>query len=499
MTGRGSGILLPVFSLPSRYGIGDLGSAAYRFVDFLSESGQKYWQILPLNPTAKDSDNSPYMSSSAFAGNTNLISPELMVQEGFLDPADLGDVPAFPPDRIDYESVIQYKRTLFSRSYEQYARTMQADPHYHAFCREQSWWLEDYAVFISLAGFYGTVNWSRWPDAIRSREGKPFDSTKKQLREEIEREKYLQYIFFRQWRTLHNYSREKRIAIIGDLPLYVNADSADVWTHPELFLLDANGRPASVAGVPPDYFSTTGQVWKNPLYRWQEHERTGFSWWIYRFRQNFSLFDLVRIDHFRGLVAYWEIPAGAADATGGRWVRAPADRFLKAMKETFFQFPAIAEDLGVITPDVHEIMRKYGLPGMRVLQFAFTDETAHNPHAPHNLTHELFLYTGTHDNPPVKGWFEDFATGEDRKRLFRYLGRDFPAEELPDIFIRQAMCSVAGTVIIPMQDLLGLGAGSRVNTPGTDTGNWRWRMPADCLTGELTDRLLDLTQVYGRD
>nr|WP_319375482.1 4-alpha-glucanotransferase [uncultured Methanoregula sp.] len=498
MTGRGSGILLPVFSLPTRYGIGDLGAEAYRFVDFLAESGQKYWQILPLNPTMQDSDNSPYLSSSAFAGNTNLISPERMVQEGFLDPVDIEDVPAFPPDRIDYELVIPYKRALFSKSYEQHARTLQADPHYHAFCREQSWWLDDYAVFISLAGFYGTVNWSRWPDAIRSREKKPFDSTKKQLMVEIEREKYLQYMFFRQWRALHKYSQEKRIAIIGDMPLYVNADSADVWTHPELFRLDGNGRPAFVAGVPPDYFSRTGQMWKNPLYRWEEHERTGFSWWIYRFRQNFSLFDLVRIDHFRGLVAYWEIPAGAADATGGRWVRAPADRFLKIMKETFFQFPAIAEDLGIITPDVHEVMRKHGLPGMRVLQFAFTDETAHNPHAPHNLTQELFLYTGTHDNPPVKGWFGEFTTAADRKRLFRYLGRDYSAEELPDIFIRLAMSSVAGTVIIPVQDLLGCGSGSRVNTPGTDTGNWCWRMPADCLTGELTDRLLDLTRVYGR-
>jgi 4-alpha-glucanotransferase len=318
-----------------------------------------------------------------------------------------------------------------------------------------------------------------------------------ELRSEIGKEKFLQYIFSQQWNELRRYCSERGIRIIGDLPLYVNYDSADVWTHPELFKLDAWNQPIAVAGVPPDYFSKTGQLWKNPLYRWEEHERTGFSWWLDRLRHNFSLVDFVRIDHFRGLVSYWEVPAGAKTAIQGRWVPAPAEKFLTIAKKQFPQFPVIAEDLGVITKDVNTIMQKFDLPGMRVLIFAFTGELSKNPHALHNLSKNIVLYTGTHDNPPVRGWFELDATEQDRTRLFRYLGRECTPDELPGIFIRLAMMSVANTVIIPIQDILG-SSESRMNTPGTDRGNWKWRMREDRITAGIVENLREMTEIFGR-
>jgi len=498
MSDRGSGILLHITSLPSPYGIGDFGPSAYRFVDFLHNAHQRYWQILPLNPTTLTYDSSPYLSTSAFAGNTNLISPELMIRDGFLENIDSQSLPDFPQNRVDYGEVTLYKKNLFSRAYEQHEEEIQYDRDYVVFCREHSWWLEDYAVFQVLIEYYGEKTWSDWPYNIKFRCKESLDDIKKELREEIEKEKFLQFIFFCQWKALHRYCKENGICIIGDIPMYVNYNSADVWTHPELFWLDAHHKPTVVAGVPPDYFSKTGQLWRNPLYRWQEHERTGFSWWINRFRQNLSLFDQVRIDHFRGLVAYWEVPADAKDAIGGKWVKAPSELFLKAMKRTFLQFPVIAEDLGIITPDVHEIMKKFDLPGMRVLQFAFTDEIPNNPHSPHNLSKELILYTGTHDNAPVREWFKTHATTEDKRRLYQYLGREYTADELPEVFIRLAMMSVADTVIIPIQDILGLGAESRMNTPGTDEGNWRWRVTKDQMTKEVVDHLRDMTRVFGR-
>jgi 4-alpha-glucanotransferase len=498
MNGRGSGILLPITSLPSPYGIGDLGPSAYGFVDFLNKADQKYWQILPLNPTTPAYDNSPYLSPSAFAGNTLLISPELMMHDGFLDKNDCGRMPGFPQDRVDYKKVTRYKKDLFSRIYEKKQEELAGDPGYIAFCRDHSWWLEDYTVFMVLSDHYGEKTWNAWPEAVARRRKGFMDEIDEELLKEVEKEKFLQYIFFRQWNVLHRYCKEKGIHIIGDLPIYVNFHSADVWANPDLFRLDERLRPAVVSGVPPDYFSKTGQLWNNPLYNWEEHERTGFSWWTRRFRQNFSLFDQVRVDHFRGLVAYWEVPAGAKDATGGRWVNAPAEQFLQALKRSFVSFPVIAEDLGVITPDVHEIMQRFNLPGMRVLQFAFTDETADNPHAPHNLSEELVLYTGTHDNSPVRGWYEAQATAEDKQRLLQYLGREYQAEELPEVFIRLAMMSVAKTVILPMQDILGLGDESRMNTPGTDNGNWRWRMSQDMMTEDIVCHLRGMTTVFGR-
>jgi len=495
---RGSGVLLHITSLPSPYGIGDLGPPAYRFASFLADAGQKYWQILPINPTSPHYHNSPYLCSSAFAGNTSLISPELLVSGGFLEKGDIGNVPAFPQDFVDFERVIAYKEGLFSRAYERFMKIQKDRGTYESFCRENGWWLEEYALFRSLHRFFGGVPWNQWPDPLKLRRTKALDEMKIRLAMEIGKEKFLQYIFSEQWNALRDYCTERNIRIIGDLPIYVNLDSADVWAHPELFLLDEQSMPRVVAGVPPDYFSKTGQLWKNPLYRWDEHERTGFSWWINRFRQNFALFNLVRIDHFRGLVAYWEVPAGAKDATGGRWVLAPSAAFFRALQSAFPKTPVIAEDLGVITPEVHEIMKKFGFPGMRVLEFAFTDETAENPHAPHNLSPELVLYTGTHDNPPVREWIERHATPEDKRRLIHYLGKNASPAELPEIFIRMAMMSVAGTAVIPLQDILGLGAGSRMNAPGTEDCNWRWRVQENLVTDGVAAHLREMTRAYGR-
>lgn len=498
MNGRGSGILLHVTSLPSRFGIGDLGPGAYRFADFLADTKQKYWQILPLNPTSSGHDNSPYMSTSAFACNPLLISPEMLAGSGLLDGGDMSDAPSFPDGIVDFFLVEQYKNALFSRAYERFRKTKQETGVYDAFCRENGWWLPDFALFTTLhRNMHGRV-WSEWPDDIRCRKPETLASLRQELAQEIGREQFLQYMFHVQWQALHTYCTKRGVHIIGDMPIYVDYDSADVWSHPELFRLDATGKPVVVAGVPPDYFSKTGQLWQNPLYDWDMHRKTGFAWWIRRLERALAYADLVRIDHFRGLVAYWEVPAGAENAIGGKWVPAPGEEFMAAVKGRFPEMPVIAEDLGIITPDVRELMQKFDLPGMRVLLFTFTDDLCKNPNAPHNIPRHVLLYTGTHDNAPVRGWYEEFSTEADRQRVVQYLGPQVQAGTLPETLIRLAMISVAETTIIPMQDLLGLGAEARMNTPGSENGNWRWRLIEGQVTSGLADRLRTLTMVYNR-
>jgi 4-alpha-glucanotransferase len=498
VNGRGSGILLHVTSLPSRFGIGDLGPGAYRFADFLADTKQKYWQILPLNPTSSGHDNSPYMSTSAFACNTLLISPEMLAGSGLLDGGDMSDAPSFPDGVVDFFLVEQYKNALFSRAYERFRKTNPETGVYDAFCRENGWWLPDFALFTTLhRNMHGRV-WSEWPDDIRYRNPETLASLRQELAQEIGREQFLQYMFHVQWQALHTYCTKRGVHIIGDMPIYVDYDSADVWSHPELFRLDATGKPVVVAGVPPDYFSKTGQLWQNPLYDWDMHRKTGFAWWIRRLERALAYADVVRIDHFRGLVAYWEVPAGAENAIGGKWVPAPGEEFMAAVKGRFPEMPVIAEDLGIITPDVRELMQKFDLPGMRVLLFTFTDDLCKNPNAPHNIPRHVLLYTGTHDNAPVRGWYEEFSTDADRQRVVQYLGPQVQAGTLPETLIRLAMISVAETTIIPMQDLLGLGAEARMNTPGSENGNWRWRLIEGQVTSGLADRLRTLTMVYNR-
>jgi 4-alpha-glucanotransferase len=477
-------------------------------VDFLSDAHQRYWQILPINPTSREYDNSPYHSISAFAFNTNLISPECLVTDGLLDRSDIGTVPEFPAGTVDYEAVIRYKEQLFSSAYERFRKDLinpgRSDPGnthdaYDAFCKKNSWWLEDFALFTSLKRHYRGRAWNRWPEDVKYRRKAALDAMRDGLKDTIGQEKFLQYIFHSQYRALKNYCTQKGVQLIGDLPIYVTYDSVDLWTHPELFRLDENLEPLVVAGVPPDYFSRTGQLWKNPLYCWEEHERSGFSWWIQRIEHNLSLFDYTRIDHFRGLVAYWEVPADAKDAISGRWVPAPGERLLSLIKKRHGDLPVIAEDLGVITPDVSELISRFCLPGMRVLLFAFTGDPSGSPHAPHNIIKNCLLYTGTHDNTTTRGWLESEATGPEKQRLFRYIGRKIPPDQLPDLLIRLAMITIADTVIFPMQDILALGAKARMNRPGTESGNWRWQLKKDQISPVVTGYLGEMTVLYGRD
>jgi 4-alpha-glucanotransferase len=497
MLRRGSGILLHITSLPSRYGIGDMGPWSYRFADFLGEAKQSLWQILPLNPTEPAYGNSPYQSESAFAGNPLLISPELMVRDGLLEDTNLATPPQFPKGRIDYDATIAYKEKLFDMAHECFSQTSPKHE-YEKFCAENAFWLDDFALFKVLKIRFSGKVWTEWPQEIRDRQPEALQALMKELHKGIEREKFLQFLFFRQWISLKGYCNQRGIQIFGDIPIYVIHDSADVWANPELFDLDDTGNPSAVAGVPPDYFSETGQLWGNPLYRWDRLRETGYTWWIKRIAHNAKYLDLVRVDHFRGFVGYWEVPAGEANAINGSWVEAPAEDFFNTLLKRFPRLPIIAEDLGVITPDVREIMHRFDLPGMKVLLFAFGDDLATNPYIPHNLPKNCVIYTGTHDNNTVRGWFEREATPETKERLVQYLGREVSVERIHWELIRLAMMSVANMAIFPMQDLLGLGEDARMNRPATTEGNWQWQLLQEQLTPHLTQKLLEMTEIYGR-
>lgn len=497
MKRRGSGILLHITSLPSPYGIGDFGSEAHRFVDFLAEAKQNFWQILPLNPIDPAFNNSPYHSMSAFAYNKLLISPELMVQEGLLKREDMDPVPPFPKERVDYVEVIAHKKKLFHKALERFKK-IKNNHEYEEFCSENSSWLEDFSLFVVLKGHFQGLSWNDWPSEIRDREPEAMQALRKKLHDKIEMEKFLQYIFIKQWSSLKRYSHQKGIHIIGDMPIYVDYDSVDLWTHPELFKLDSKKRPYAVAGVPPDYFSETGQLWGNPIYSWDVLKKRGYDWWIQRIEHNLRIFDILRVDHFRGFVGYWEVPATANTALNGKWIEAPAVDFFNQLNKRFSYLPIIAEDLGTITPDVREVMHRFEFPGMKVLLFAFGEDNTLHPYLPHTYEKNYVVYTGTHDNNTVRGWFEREAKPEDKRRLFRYLGRKVSKREIHWEFIRLAMLSVADTVIIPMQDVLGLGEKARMNRPATSKGNWRWRLSPEQLTSSLADKLLEITEIYGR-
>jgi 4-alpha-glucanotransferase len=499
MKWRASSILLHITSLPSPHGVGDLGPAAYRFADFLSRTKQSFWQVLPLNPTEPGHGNSPYSSASAFAGNPLLISPELLVQDDLLAGAEIESPPRFPPDRVDYHAAMAHKEKLFSLAHERLrANRQRFEDDYGRFCAEQADWLDDYALFTALKAQSQGGVWSDWPEEIRDRQQTALQDVGHHLRDRVEREKFLQYVFSKQWTALKKYCNRRNIQLIGDAPFYVSYDSAEVWTHPDLFKLNEEKKPTSVAGVPPDYFSETGQRWGNPIYRWDVLKQRGYDWWIQRMEHNLALFDLVRIDHFRGFGACWEVPAGEPTAVNGRWVEVPGeDFFLKLLRRT--PYPRlIAEDLGTITPDVREIMNRFDLPGMRVLLFAFGGDPAEHPYAPHNYVKNCVAYTGTHDNNTVRGWFETEATPDDKQRLFRYVGRELSVDEVHWELIRLAMMSVANLVIIPLQDILGLGEEGRMNRPATTEGNWAWRLVPEQITPVVTEKLLELTQIYGR-
>ena len=503
---RASGILLHPTSLPGRFGIGDLGKEAYQFADFLASTGQHVWQVLPLGPTGYG--NSPYQCLSVFAGNPLLISLERLVEDKFLEPADLDDAPFFPEDRVDYDSVIEFKTPLLKKSFEIFQRKAVPSEReqFEVFCRQNASWLETYSLFMALKEAHGLAAWNTWEEDIRRRQLKSLERWSKRLAHEIYYHKYQQYQFFKQWAELKKYCNEREIRLIGDMPIFIDLDSAEVWSRPEMFYLDDSGKPTVVAGVPPDYFSQTGQLWGNPLYRWDVLAKDGYAWWIERFRTMCVLVDIVRLDHFRGFEKHWEVPGTDTTAINGRWVPGPGARLFEAVQKALGTLPIIAEDLGMITPEVHALREQLGFPGMRVLQFAFSQDPGAEQYRPHNYPRNCVVYTGTHDNNTTIGWFrgedvrDSTQSKEERERekqfALKYLGTD--GHELNWDFIRLALMSVADTAIIPMQDILGLGSEARMNIPGRLEGNWCWRFIPDMLTEEIKARIKELTALYGR-
>jgi len=497
---RGSGILLHMSSLPSPFGIGDMGEGAHRFADFLAEAGQRFWQTLPVHPTAPHYGHSPYMGLSAFAGNPLFISHEPLLREGLLRTEEVGAPPSSPDGRIDYSRVANFKEQMLGRAWQRFSERRRGPliDQWEAFCRNHDDWLGDFALFAALRTRFHPAGWSDWPGGLRDRAGDEIRSAEKCLSQDLKKTKFLQFLFSRQWESLKKYCNDRNILIIGDMPIYVGHDSADVWSHPELFQLDKNKKPSAVSGVPPDSHSKTGQLWGHPLYRWDELEKTGYAWMIRRITHLLQSFDLVRLDHFRGFVNYWEIPAAEKTAIRGRWVAAPADDFFTRLLESVPERSIICEDLGVSPPDFREAMHRFGFPGMKVLLFAFGKDMPDNPHIPHHHRADSVVYTGTHDNNTIRGWYDTDAAPRDRSRLSRYLGKKISVGDLHWDLIRLAMMSVAGTVIIPMQDVLGLGQEARMNRPGTGEGNWTWRLPDGRLTPALAGRLGKMTTLYGR-
>ncbi len=494
---RSSGILMHVTSAPSEFGIGDFGPTAYKFVDFLAQAGQNCWQVLPLNRTMPQMGHSPYSCFSAFAGNPLLISPTLLHRDGLLTGPDLAKPPAFPAEKVDFKKVSAYKKSLFDKAFYNFS-VKGAPADYERFCTEHQDWLEPFATFVALKRRFGKQPWSNWPAPLRNRNTKALAKANEEMKEAVDRELFLQYTFYKQYLNLKHYCHERGVQMVGDLPIYVAYDSADVWLHPEVFKLSAAKKPRFIAGVPPDYFSKTGQLWGNPVYDWDHLEQTGFDWWIARMKHNLFLFDFVRIDHFRGLIAYWEVPAAHKTAEHGKWEKVPYEQFFHTLFR-HIPFAAIfAEDLGHITADVREAVAKYDFPCMKVLQFGFSGDPARNSHAPHNHTTNMIVYTGTHDNNTTRGWFDNEAKGEIRKRLFEYLGHSIAAKDISWELMRLAMASVARMAIIPMQDVLGLGGKARMNYPSKPKGNWDWRMRDGQLTTSLAKKLRRLTEIHGR-
>lgn len=494
LTRRASGILLHPTSLPGRFGAGDLGQDAYRFVDWLKGAGQTYWQILPLGEIGPG--NSPYMSSSAFAGNILLIDIAELAEQGWLTPEDLIPHPGFRSDQIDFGLLRSFRMERLRRAASRFfaAGLGRMRNAYDEFCRAESDWLADYALFMTIAQHHNRVEWSRWPGELSHREPKALHRMETDCADEVGFWKFCQWCFSRQWLALKNYANEHGIQIIGDVPIFVAYQSADVWAHRELFKLDESGRPSVVAGVPPDYFSKTGQLWGNPIYRWEEHEKTGYAWWIARMRHALKLVDLVRIDHFRGFAAYWEIPADAPDATSGKWVPGPGEKLFQALEREIPQLPIIAEDLGVITQDVIDLRDRFGLPGMRVLQFAFGEDES-NHFLPHHYIPNTVAYTGTHDNDTTLGWWNTLP-GRERDFALQYLKSD--SDEVHWDMMRALSASAANTVIYPMQDVLGLSGEHRMNFPGQPAGNWEWRFSWDQVRHECTNALTGMAKAHAR-
>ncbi|PYY21996.1 MAG: 4-alpha-glucanotransferase [Acidobacteria bacterium] len=507
---RSSGILLHPTSLPGPFGIGDLGPVAYEFADFLADSGQSIWQMLPLGPTGYG--DSPYQCFSAFAGNPALISLSRLADEGLLDARDIDALPEFSREQVEYERVNQFKQGKLSKAFAEFrsGAPQHRQQEFAQFVEAERDWLADYALFRALKDKVGGVAWPKWDPELVSRKPAAVQRARKELALQIGEQEFLQFVFFEQWNSLKEYCGQKRIHMMGDLPIYVAHDSADVWAQPEYFHLDSHGGPTKVAGVPPDYFSATGQLWGNPIYHWERMAADEYSWWIKRFRAAFSMFDMLRVDHFRGFEAYWEVPAGERTAQNGKWVKGPGAELFAVLEAKLECLPILAENLGVITPEVEAIRERFGFPGMAILQFAFGNDPQGPSFRPHNYPRNLVAYTGTHDNDTVIGWWTSkpgegsIRTEEDirKERQFTrtYLGYDDTgiSEPINWVFIRSLMASVADTVVFPLQDVLGEGAQARMNVPGTATGNWRWRFRGERLTEDIASRLRKIASIYDR-
>ncbi len=491
---RSSGILLHPTSLPGPYGIGDIGPGAKVWVDFLTNAGIGLWQVLPLGPTGYG--DSPYQCFSAFAGNPYLISPDALKADGILSDADIQPLPAFPTNRVDFGWVINWKVKLLEKAFSNFSSRSfpELKAEFARFQSENASWLQDYGLFMAIKDDHAGQPWTTWEQPLRDRHLDALNEAGNRLRTEIVRQMFWQFLFFRQWSAVVHYAHSKNIKIIGDIPIFVAHDSADVWSHRELFFLDKRGRPTVVAGVPPDYFSPTGQLWGNPLYKWSIHKKTGYAWWISRFKAVLKLVDIVRLDHFRGFSGYWEVPGKAKTAEKGRWLPGPGKHFIRAVQDGLGSLPIIAEDLGVITPDVVELRDSFHLPGMKILQFAFDGDGKH-AFLPHNYIPNCVAYTGTHDNDTALGWYERAA--ENEKDFYRkYFERD--GSTFAWDLIRGVWGSVAVFGLAPMQDFLNLNNVARMNYPGNPSGNWSWRMQSNSLDPQLAAKIRHLNLLYNR-
>jgi len=491
---RASGILLHVSSLPGADGIGDLGKPAFAFIDFLIATKTKYWQVLPLNPTGYG--NSPYQGLSACAGNPLFIALDNLIPLGLLNQDDLAQRPSFRRTKIDYAQVIPWKMEKLQRAYLNFKKNHPSElvNSFHKFCQKNKSWLDNYALFMTIKNQQQLHSWDCWPHELRFRDSIALKKFQKEQKELIEEQKFQQFLFFDQWRKIKTYANEHGVQIIGDIPIFVGYDCADTWANSDLFFFDEELKPTVVAGVPPDFFSRTGQLWGNPLYDWKKHKTTGYAWWIERIQQTLNMVDIIRLDHFRGFAGYYEIPAGSKTAEHGKWVKGPGKDFFDALYQYFGDLPFIAEDLGVITPDVIALRERYHLPGMKILQFGFNP----NPEKgfmPHHIEKNFVAYTGTHDNSTTRGWFHSIPKTA-QENFKKYTGNS--KESIPQAMIRLLWQTVALFAITPMQDLLELGDEARMNFPGKLGGNWEWKMHQNWNSPKLEKRLLEINQLYDR-
>lgn len=497
---RNAGVLLPIFSLPSPFGIGDFGSEVRTFADFLQRSGQTYWQLLPLNPVTSGSGYSPYSSISSIACNTLYISPYLLAEQGLLERKILADHHLPAGQHVDYTNAEQTKTALYSEAYNTFIKngSEQLRRAFDAFCSKENQWLDDFALYTAIKEQQDDKPWYAWPDAYKKRDHATLEHFQNDNKDNINKIKWLQFIAAGQWHKAKTYCNSKGIQIFGDLPFYVSYDSADVWAQPHLFKTDEDGNMTGIAGVPPDYFSETGQLWGMPIYNWDKMKADNYSWWVMRLKKNMELFDVLRLDHFRAFESYWEVPAGAENAVNGQWLKGPGMDFFNAMKEALGGLPFIAEDLGFNMEEVYKLRDELAMPGMKVLQFAWGDNMPVSIDIPHNYPVNCIVYTGTHDNNTVKGWYQNEINDIIRQHLPQYTGIDVHEANIHEVMGRLAYASVARTAILPIQDILGLDADARINTPGTPTGNWQWRLSFDVLTLQAEQRLSEWVTIYNR-